>query len=123
MRKPLAAALFAAALAVAVVAAPIAAAAQTFDPNTGALVSPTAPQPFATFTCQPGQVLNGLGDSCLPSPSIPPTHPSLLGSVPGDLSITPLPPRPLFFNGTNCPSGQVLQANGERCGPPTPARR
>jgi hypothetical protein len=79
---------------------------------------PGSQLPYASVTCQPGQVLNAVGNACQPSESLqalPQTNPSLLGPVPSDLTFTPGAPQPLFFNGTNCPSGQVLQANGQAC--------
>jgi hypothetical protein len=102
-----------AALATTVAVAP--AAAQTIDPTTGALSPQPPPIPFSSITCQPGQVLNAFGESCLPAPTLPQIHPSLAGSIPTDLTVGPAPLTPFFFNGTNCFSGQVLESNGESC--------
>ena len=67
------------------------------------------------ITCQPGEVLDVLGNNCLPEVSLPATPRSLLNAYPDDILVAPLTPPPLFLNGTDCPSGLVLKSNGEPC--------
>jgi hypothetical protein len=76
--------------------------------------APIAARAQTQQTCQPGQVLNGLGQSCLPSPTLPPLNSSLLPDIPADLLQIP---NGVPANAATCSPGQVLQANGQACGP------
>jgi hypothetical protein len=124
MRNTLSAAAFLALPIAFLSAQPVAA--QALDPATGApYVSPVVPapelrlppprsRPSVTLGCLPGQVLDSVGDPCLPNVTSPTPHPSLRSRVPDPLPTRPAP-LPRFFSDSNCDQGQVLQPSGEPC--------
>jgi hypothetical protein len=75
----------------------------------------SAPQEPPPPGCQAGQVIQENGQSCLPPVTLPVGMTNLLGLSPSEMSraLSPStlrrPPVP------GCPSGQVLQGNGEAC--------
>jgi hypothetical protein len=77
--------------------------------------SPNSPD-TGVSQCQPGQVLNSNGQSCLPAVVKPPPVQSTgsLGQFPTDL-LQPTPLAPTQGGSSNCQAGQILQSNGQAC--------
>ena len=119
MITPLPAAFAAFVLSLMMATGPVAAQSTSTELFLGAPPATVPPAPgVSNLTCQPGQVLDVLGNACQPDVTLPQPHGSLMGSVPGDLRPSRLRPLPLFLNGTDCPSGLVLKGNGEPCDNP-----
>lgn len=72
----------------------------------------------ASTGCQPGQVLFGNGQSCVPPVSLPAPPLNVIGLTPAEMSRQLSPPStPTVTPVPTCQPGQVLQPNGQPCTP------